>query len=96
MRRSPSDDNLDIQYPSIAEFFAELTETKSSEHHFMTYMEAFRDEGYYRINELTAEDLTVGHMVEIIDHLKEGTAQVIKCKAVEKIKKIHKGKSKAM
>ena len=91
--RSPSDDDDEIEYPSVAEFLVELTETESSEHSFTNYVEAFRNEGYYRVDELAAEDLTVGHMVEIIDHLKEGTARVIKRKALAKVKKI-KGKDK--
>jgi len=94
-RRSPSYDDKDVRYPSIAEFFAELMETESSEHYFTNYTEAFRNEGYYRVDELAHEDLTVGYMVEIIDHLKEGTARVIKRKAVDKVKKIHKGKGKS-
>ena len=56
-------------------------------------MEDFRRKGYYRVDELAAEDLTVGHMVEVIGHLKEGTARVIKCKVLAKVKKL-KGKGK--
>jgi hypothetical protein len=85
-QRSPSDDDVGIQYPTIADFFAELTETESNEHYFTTYTEAFHNNGYYRVNKLADKDLTVGHMMEIIDHLKEGTTWVIKNKVLNKVK----------
>ena len=68
--------------------------TASTEHYFTVYTEAFHNNGYYRIDELADVGLTVGHMIEIIDHLKEGTARVIKSKALDKVKKIRKGKGK--
>ena len=86
--RSAGDGDNEIEYPSITEFFTELMETESSEHYFTSYVEAFRDEGYYRVDELAAEDLTIGHMVEVIPQLKEGTARVIKRKALAKVKKL--------
>ena len=89
---SPSDGDENLRYPTVTEFFAELTETESSEHYFTNYTEAFRENGYYRVNQLADENLTVGHMMEIIDHLKEGTAWVIKNKALDRVKKIHKHK----
>ena len=91
---SPSDGDEGVQYPTIAEFFTELMKTASTEHYFTDYTEAFRNNGYYRIDELADVGLTIGHMIEIIDHLKEGTAQVIKSKALDKVKKIRKGKGK--
>ena len=94
IHRSPSDDDEDIQYPSITEFFTELEKTSSSEHYFESYTAAFHDNGYYRIDELADEGLTVGHMMEIVNHLKEGTARVIKREAMNKVKKIHKGKGR--
>jgi hypothetical protein len=80
-RRSPGDGDEDLHYPTITEFFAELMETESSEHYFTSFTDAFHNNGYYRIDELVDEDLTVGHMVDIIGQLKEGTARVIKKKA---------------
>jgi hypothetical protein len=92
---SPGNSDEDLHYPTIAEFFTELMETESSEHYFTSYTDGFHDNGYYRINELVDEDLTVGHMVNIVDHLKEGTARVIKRKASDKVRRIRKGKGKA-
>ena len=91
---SPSDDGTDVRYPSIAEFFSELMETESTEHHFTDYTEFFHHQGYYRVDQLADECLTVGHMVEIIEHLKEGTARVLKNKALDRVKKLRKGKGK--
>ena len=90
--RSPSDDDNSLRYPSIAELFTELMETESNEHHFTNYTDAFHDNGYYRVNKLTHEGLTMTHMMEIVDHLKEGTIQAIKKKALDKVKRICKGK----
>ena len=90
-----SDSDEDLQYPTITEFFEELAETESSEHYFTNYTEAFHENGYYRVDQLADEGLTTGHMTEIINHLKEGTARVIKNKALDKVKRIRKGKGKS-
>lgn len=91
--KSPSDDEEDLHYPAINEFFMEL-ETENDEHCFTDYTNAFRSNGYYRTDQLADESLTVDHMVKIIDHLKEGTARLIKNKALNKVKRIRKGKGK--
>ena len=93
--RSPSDSDEDLQYPTISEFFAELMETESSEHYFTNYTEGFHDNGYYRVDQLADKSLTTDHMTEIVNHLKEGTARVIKKKALDKVKRIRKGKDKS-
>ena len=69
-------------------------ETDSTEHYFTNYTEAFRDNGYYRVDQLADENFTVGHMMEIIHHLKEGTAWVIKKRASDKVKRIRKSNLK--
>ena len=93
---SPGDSYKDLQYPTTAEFFAELMETESHRHYFTDYTEAFHDNGFYRIDQLADENLDVNHMMDIIDHLQEGTARVIKKRALAKVKKIHRsgGKNK--
>lgn len=68
--------------------------TESGHHYFTTYTPFFHDQGYYQIDQLADESFTVEHMVEIIDQLKEGTARVIKNKALEKVRRIRKGKGK--
>jgi len=69
--------------------------TESGHHHFTDYTDSFNDQGYYRLDELGDESLTAEHMLEIIDNLKEGTARVIKKKALEKLQRIRKGKGKS-
>ena len=61
MHRSPSDDDNSLWYPSITEFFTELMETESNEHHFTNYTDAFHDNGYYCVDELTDKGLTMAH-----------------------------------
>jgi len=101
VRRSPSnnDDNNDngdngdnIQYPSISEFFTELTKNEGGFHYFENYTDAFHQSGFYRIDQLADETFTVNDMLKSIEHLKEGTARVIKKRAVEKVKRIQRGK----
>ncbi|KAF9785386.1 hypothetical protein BJ322DRAFT_1108826 [Thelephora terrestris] len=92
--RSPDSDDQDLEYPTIATFFEELEETESNRHHFTNFTEAFYEKGYYRVDELANESLTVEHMVEIIEYLKDGTARLIKSKAETKVRQI-KRKSKA-
>ena len=92
--RSPGDSDEDLQYPTTAEFFAELMETESSRHYFTNYTDAFHDKGFYRIDQLADENLDVNHMMEIVEDLKEGTARVIKTKALAKVKKIRKTRGK--
>jgi hypothetical protein len=92
--RSPSDDDQDFEYPTISDFFEELMTTESGRHYFTTYTDSFHDQGYYRVDELADESLTVDHMVNMIEQLKDGTARVIKNKALEKVRKIQKGKGK--
>jgi len=94
-RRSPSEDGQDYEYPTISDFFEELTTTESGYHYFTNYTDSFHGQGYYRVDELADESLTVEHMVKIIEHLKDGTARVIKNKALEKVRKIRKGKGKS-
>ena len=91
---SPSDDEPDLKYPLISDFFEELMTTESDHHHFTNYADSFNDQGYYRLDELGDESVTVEHMVMIIENLKEGTARVIKRKALEKLRRIRKGKGK--
>ena len=79
----------------ISDFFEELMTTKSNRHHFTDYTDSFNDQGYYRLDELGDESLTVLHMTTIIKNLKEGTARVIKKKASEKLRRIRKGKGKS-
>ena len=94
-RGSPSDNEQDLEYPTISDFFEELMTTESGSHYFTTYTEFFHNQGYYRIDQLTDESVTVEHMVKIIEQLKDGTARVIKKKALEKVKRIRKGKGKS-
>jgi len=91
---STSDDDQDLEYPTISDFFEELTTTENGHHYFTSYTNSFHEQGYYRVDELADESLTVDHMVNIIDQLKDGTARAIKNKALEKVRKIQKGKGK--
>jgi len=69
--------------------------TESDNHRFTDYTDSFNDRGYYRLDELGDESVTAEHMVIIIENLKEGTARVIKKKALEKLRRIRKGKGKS-
>jgi len=59
-------------------------------------MEEFHNKGYYQINKLVDEDLTVSHIVEIIDDLKEGTARVIKKGCWMRLKRSIRGRTKSI
>lgn len=89
--KSPSDEG-DFEYPSISNFFEDLTKTESGDHYFTDYILSFQAQGYYQIDQLADESLTVEHMLKMIELLKDGTARVIKKRAVEKVRRIHKGK----
>jgi hypothetical protein len=90
-----SDNDQDLEYPTISDFFKELMATESGFHYFTNYTDSFNEQGYYWVDELTDDSLTVEHMMKIIGHLKDRTAQIIKNKALEKVRKIHKGKGKS-
>ena len=68
--------------------------TESGYHYFTNYTDSFHEQGYYRVDELADDSFTVEHMMEIIKYLKEGTARVIKKRAVKKVRKVRKGKGK--
>ena len=93
--RSPSNDSEDLEYPTISNFFEELTASENGHHYFMNYTDFFHKQGYYRINQLADKSLTVEHMMKMIEHLRDGTAQVIKMRVVKKVRQIHKGKGKS-
>ena len=82
---STSDDDQDLEYPTISDFFEELTTTENGYHYFTRYTNSFHEQGYYQVDELADESLTVDHMVNIIDQSKDGTARAIKNKALEKV-----------
>ena len=63
-------------------------------HYSTAYTAAFHKNGYYHIDQLTDKRLTVEHMMEIISHLKEGTAWVIKREVLKRVAWIQKGKEK--
>ncbi|KAF9653507.1 hypothetical protein BDM02DRAFT_3225543 [Thelephora ganbajun] len=90
----PSDDDRDFEYPTISDFFEGLMATESGRHYFTNYTDSFHNQGYYRVDELADESLTVEHMVKMIENLKDGTARVIKNKALEKVRQIRKGKGR--
>ena len=71
--RSPSNDSEDLEYPAISNFFKELTATENGHHYFMNYTDFFHKQGYYHINQLADESLTVEHMMKMIEHLRDGT-----------------------
>ena len=90
---SPSDDNHNLEYPSVANFFKDLMTTEGDHHYFTNYTDAFHKQGYYRVYQLADKSLTAEHMTEIIGQLKEGTARIIKSRASEKVRQIRKGKA---
>lgn len=91
---SPSDDDNDVQYPNVSTFLTELTKTEGNFHYFENFTDAFHESGFYRIDQLADESFTVNDMLKSIAHLKEGTARVIKKRAVEKVRRIRKGKGR--
>lgn len=95
-RGSPSDDDEDVTYPAISEFLEQLatTETETDFHYFTNYTEDFHQKGFYHIDQLADKTFTVKDMTESIVNLKEGTARVIKKRAVKKVKQIRKEKGK--
>lgn len=92
--KSPKSEGQDFEYPTISDFFEDLMKTEGDRHYFTNYTEYFHDQGYYRIDQLADESLTVEHMVKIIGQLKDGTARIIKNRALEKVRQIRKGKGK--
>lgn len=89
---SPSDNEEHFEYPTIDDFFEGLMITENNRHNFTDFTESFHEQGYYQIDELADESVTVGHMVNIISGMRDGTARVIKKRVLEKVQKIRKGR----
>lgn len=90
--QSPDDDDQHFEFPSIVDFFDNLTITESSHHNFMDYVVSFHEQGYYDVDQLADKSLTAEHLVQIIPDLKDGTARVIKRKATERVRQVKKAK----
>ena len=89
-----SDDDQAVKFPTIPEFLEELSANDHGSHYFTDFASGFHQHGYFSVDELADESLTAEHIVAMIPGMKDGTARVIKSKALVKVRKI-KGKGKA-
>ena len=85
-----SSDEDNIQYLSIDDFVRELSEVCPFGHYFADVTADLQDHGYLTIDQLADPSLDVEHMMKLSPDLKEGTAHLIKKKAIKKVKHIQK------